>query len=91
MSLQRRSTVFIIHFEYISYLFIPFSSVSTVGFEQVNVCLVPLYQFINAELLTTASANRYMYKKKMWNDYFGLWSEIAVPKNIFPCSLLCLI
>ena len=64
MSLQRPSTVFIIHFEYISYLFIPFSSVSTVGFEQVNVCWVPLYQFINAELLTTASANRYMYKKK---------------------------
>ena len=47
MSLQRRSTVFIVNFEYISYLFTPFSSVSTVDFEQLNVCWVPLYQFIN--------------------------------------------
>ena len=47
MSLQRRSTVFIVNFEYISYLFTPFSSVSTVGFEQLNVSLVPLYLFIN--------------------------------------------
>ena len=47
MSLQRRSTVFIVNFEYISYLFTPFSSVSTVGFEQLNVCWVPRYQFIN--------------------------------------------
>ena len=44
MSLQRRSTVFIINFEYISCLF---TSVSTVGFEKLNVCWVPLYQFIN--------------------------------------------
>ena len=47
MSLQRRSTVFIVNFEYISYLFTPFYSVSTVGFEQLNVCWVPFYQFIN--------------------------------------------
>ena len=36
-------SLFIINFEYISYLFIPFSSVLTVGFEQGNVCWVPLY------------------------------------------------
>ena len=42
MSLQGRSTVFIINFEYILYLFTPFSSVSTVVFEQVNVCWAPL-------------------------------------------------
>ena len=47
MSLQRRSTVFIVNFEYISYLLAPFSSDSTVGFEQLNVCWVPLYQFLN--------------------------------------------
>ena len=47
VSLQRRSTVFVVNFEYISYLFTPFYSVSTVGFEQLNVCWVPLYQFIN--------------------------------------------
>ena len=40
MSLQRRSTVFIVNFEYISYLFTPFSSVFTVGFDQLNVCWV---------------------------------------------------
>ena len=38
MSLQRCSTVFIINLEYISFPLIPFSSVSAVGFEQVNVC-----------------------------------------------------
>ena len=59
MSLQRRSTVFIVNFEYISYLFTPFPSVSTVGFEQLNVCWVPLYQFIGTlELPTAASINR---------------------------------
>ena len=51
MSLQRRSTVFIVNFEYISYLFTPFSSVFTVGFEQLNVCWVPLYQFINIGMI----------------------------------------
>ena len=40
MSLQRRSTVFIVNFEYISYLFTPFSSVFTVGFDRLNVCWV---------------------------------------------------
>ena len=30
---ERRSTVFIVNFEHISYLFTPFSSVSSVGFE----------------------------------------------------------
>ena len=49
---QRHSTVFIVNFEHTSYLFTPFSSVSTVGFEQVNVCWVSPYQFINVELLT---------------------------------------
>ena len=47
---QRRSTAFIVNFEHISYLFTPFSSVSTVGFEQVNVCWVPPYQLINVEI-----------------------------------------
>ena len=51
MSLQRRSTVFIVGFDYISYLFTPFSSVFTVGFEQLNVCWVPLYQFINIGMI----------------------------------------
>ena len=46
---QRRSTVFIVNFEHISYLHL-FSSVSTVGFEQVNVCWVPPYQFINVDI-----------------------------------------
>ena len=50
ISLQRRSAVFIVNCEYISYLFTPVSSVSTVGFEQLNVCWVPLYQFINFEI-----------------------------------------
>ena len=47
---QRRSTVFIVDFEHIPYHFTHFSSVSTVGFEQVNVWWVPSYQFKNAEI-----------------------------------------
>ena len=34
------TTTFIVNFEYISYLFTPFSSVFTVGFDQLNVCWV---------------------------------------------------
>ena len=84
MSLQRRSTVFIVNFEYISYLFTRFSSVSTVTFEQLNVCWVPLYQFINVEI-TYCCKYRKMYKNisEMAADEKGLWSEIVVPKNIF--------
>ena len=84
MSLQRRSTVFIVNFEYISYLFTRFSSVSTVTFEQLNVCWVPLYQFINVEI-TYCCKYQKMYKNisEMAADEKGLWSEIVVPKNIF--------
>ena len=42
-------TAFIVNFEHILYHFTPFSSVSTVGFEQANVCWVPPFQFINVE------------------------------------------
>ena len=35
---QRRSTVFFANYDYVPYLFTPFSSISTLGFEQVNVC-----------------------------------------------------
>ena len=84
MSLQRRSTVFIVNFEYISYLFTPFSSVFTVGFEQLNVCWVPLYQFINVGM-TYLCKYLQMYKNlsEMVVHKKGLWSEIVVPKNIF--------
>ena len=61
MSLQGRSTVFIINFEYILYLFTPFSSVSTVVFEQVDVCWAPLYQFVNVEI-TYCCKYKQMYK-----------------------------
>ena len=47
---QGRSSVFIVNFEQISYLFTPFSSVSTVGFEKVNVCCILPYQIINVEI-----------------------------------------
>ena len=48
---QRCSTVFIVKFEHVSYLFTPFFTVSPVGFEQVNVCWVPPCQFINVEII----------------------------------------
>ena len=61
MSLQRRSTAFIVNFVYISHHFTPFSIVSTVGFEQLNVCWVPLYQFINIGI-TYCCKHYQMYK-----------------------------
>ena len=78
MSPQRRSTVFIVNFEHISYFFPPFSNVSIVGFEQVNVLLGPTlsiykgWNYILLQVLTEMAA----HKK-------GLWSETVVPKNIF--------
>ena len=48
-SSQQHSTVFIVNVKHVSYLFTPFSSISTVGFEQVNVWWVPPYRFITAE------------------------------------------
>ena len=71
MSLQRRSTVFILNFECISYIFINFSSISTVGFEQVNVSWVTLYQFINVEIT---------YCCKYWQMYKN-FSEMAAHKK----------
>ena len=50
MKSPQRSTVFVVNFEHVSHLFTPFSSVSTVGFEQVNICWVPPYQFMNVEI-----------------------------------------
>ena len=84
MSLQWRSTVFIVNFEYISYLFIPFFSVSTVGFGQVNVSWVPLYQFINVEI-TYCCKYWQIYKKfsEIAAHKKGLRSEMVVSKNTF--------
>ena len=50
MSPQPLSTVFIVNFEHNLYRFKPFSSVSTVGFEEANICWVPPFQFINVEI-----------------------------------------
>ena len=47
---NNKVTVFTVSFRHISYLFTPFSSVYTVGLEQVNVCWVPPFQFINVEI-----------------------------------------
>ena len=52
---QRRSTVCIVNFEHISYLFTPFFRVFTAGFEQVNVAGS---HPINLQLLTAAIINR---------------------------------
>ena len=50
---QRRFTVFIVNFEHTSYIttpFTPITPVSSVCFEQVNVCWVQPCQFINVEI-----------------------------------------
>ena len=49
----------------------PFSSVSAVEFEHVNVCWVPSYQFMNAEII---------YCYKYWQMYKNP-SEIAAHKK----------
>ena len=62
----------------------PFSSVSAVDFEEVKVCWVPPYQFINAEIT---------YCHNYWQIYRNLserevhrkrvWSKVVAPKNCF--------
>ena len=62
----------------------PFLSVSAVDFEQVNVCWVPPYQFINAEIT---------YCRNYWQMYENLseievhkkrvWSKAVVPNKMF--------
>ena len=81
---QRRSNVFLVNFEHISYHFPPFSSVSTVGFEQVNVCCVPPYQIINVGI-TYYCNYKQMCKNlsEMAAHKKGLRFEIVVPRNIF--------
>ena len=72
---ERRATIFIVNFEYV---FKPFSSVSTVDFEQVNFYWVPPYQFINAEI-----AHRCKNLSEIAVPKKGLLSEVVVSKNIF--------
>ena len=62
----------------------PFSSVVAVKFEQVNVCWVSPYQFINAEIT---------YCRNSWQMYKNLseievhkkrvWSKVVAPKKMF--------
>ena len=62
----------------------PFLSVSAVDFEQVNVCWVPPYQFINAEIT---------YCRNYWHMYENLseievhkkrvWSKVVVTNKMF--------
>ena len=62
----------------------PFLSVSAVDFEQENVCWVPPYQFINAEIT---------YCRNYWQMYENLteievhknrvWSKVVVPNKMF--------
>ena len=69
-SKDTRTTFYCIYCKLWAY-FIPFSSVFAVDFEQVNVCWVPPYQFINAEIT---------YCCNYWQMYTSL-SEIAAHKK----------
>ena len=61
-----------------------FSSVSAVDFEQVNVCWVQPYQFMNADIT---------YCRNYWQMYKNLseievhkkrvWSKVVAPKKMF--------
>ena len=78
-----RTTFYCMHWKLWVY-FLPFSSVSAVDFEHVNVCLVPPYQFINAEIT---------YCRNYWQMYKNLseievhkkrvWSKVVAPKKMF--------
>ena len=62
----------------------PFSSVSAVDCEQVNVCWIQSYQFINIEIT---------YCRNYWQTYKNLseieahkkrvWSKVVLPKKCF--------
>ena len=70
-----------------------FPSVSAVDFEQLNICWVPHYQFINAEI-THCCNYRQMYKNlseiAAHKKRPGL-KQLFLKKTFFPCKLQCLI
>ena len=78
-----RTTFYCMHWKLWVY-FLPFSSVSAVDFEHVNVCLVPPYQFIKDEIT---------YCRNYWQMYKNLseievhkkrvWSKVVPPKKCF--------
>ena len=78
-----RTTFYCIYCKLWAY-FIPFSTVLPVDFEQVNVCWVSPYQFINAEIT---------YCRNYWQMYKNLseievhkkrvWSKVVAPKKMF--------
>ena len=90
-SKDTRTTFYCIYCKLWAY-FMPFSSVLPVDFEQVNVCWVSPYKFINAEMT---------YCRNYWQMYKNLseieahkkrvWSKVVAPKNVFPCRLLRLV
>ena len=62
----------------------PFLSVSAVDFEQVNVCWVPPYQFINAEI--TCCRNYWQMYENLSEIEFHkkrVWSKVVVPNKMF--------
>ena len=74
--------------------FTPFSSVSVIVFEEVKVCCVPPYQFINTEI--TYFWNYWqMYKNlsEVEAHKKRLWSKVEwlLLRKHFPCRLLYLI
>ena len=71
-------------FYYLWTYFTPFCSVSAVDLEQVNVCWIRRYQFMNA-VYECIFSEITAHKKR-------LLSKVVVPKKIFfPWRLLCLI
>ena len=70
----------------------PFISVSANDFEQVNVCWVLPYQFINAEIIY---CHNYFQIYKNLNEIEvhkkKVWFKVIVTKNVFACRLLHLV
>ena len=66
-----------------------FSSVLAVDFEQVNVCWVPPYQFINAQI--TCWRNYWpMYKNLSEIEVHKkrVWSRVVAPKKCFSLQVI---
>ena len=82
-SKDTRTTIYCIYCKPFTY-FLPFSKVSALDFEQVNVRWVPPYQFKNAEI--TYCCNYWqMYKNlsEMAAQKRRVWSKVVVAKKRF--------
>ena len=73
-----------------TFLLIPFCSFSAVEFKQIDICWIPLYQFINAGIICCCNYWQ-MCKNLSEIAAHKKGCEVVLKITFFPSRLLCLI